>query len=58
MWIFYDPMLDLFVGGQVLTFIVVDLHRLGTCSIDREEANTGKVKEQSKHGIDAMRIQR
>jgi hypothetical protein len=50
-------MLELFVGGQTLTFGVVDLHRLGSCSIDREEANTGKVKEQSTHGIDAMRIQ-
>jgi hypothetical protein len=26
-------------------------------SIDRKEANTGKVEQQSTHGIDAMRIQ-
>ena len=50
-------MLELFIDGQVLTFGAVDLHRLGTCSIDREEANTGKVEQQSTHGIDAMRIQ-
>jgi hypothetical protein len=50
-------MLELFVGGQTLTFGAIDLHRLGTCSIDREEANSGKVEQQSTHGIDAMHIQ-
>jgi hypothetical protein len=50
-------MVDLFVDGQVLLCVVVDLHRLGNCSIDREEANTRKVEQQSTHGIDAIRIQ-
>jgi hypothetical protein len=29
MWIFDNPMLDLFVGGQVLINVIVGLHRLG-----------------------------
>jgi hypothetical protein len=57
MWIFDDPMLDLFVDGQVLIRVVVGLHRLGQLLYRsrRRKYRKGKITINTWHN--AMLIQ-